>query len=158
MNWTYTEAASVVGSELWISITRAVARRGKVAFLTLCRLLQVHIHGRGVAEETDALLLLPLLRHLENQSLLIRPRYFLCSPRASCAPCSLWNPLSTSNTPLSAVEEATAVLSCALIGDAHQLAGVAGYCIARKCLWTAGSQQELVQRAACEASPVRNSL
>lgn len=29
-------------------------------------LLQVHIHGRGVSKETDALLLLPLLCHLEN--------------------------------------------------------------------------------------------
>lgn len=99
----------------------------------------------------------------KSKSLLIRPRHFLCvSSRgpstASCAPCSLGNPLSTSNTPLPAVEEATAAPSPALVGDVHQVAGVAGYCFARKKLWRAGSQRELVRRAAREASPVRNSL
>lgn len=48
MNRTYTEAASVVGSELWVSITPAAAR-GVGDPSDLCRLLRVHIHGRRVS-------------------------------------------------------------------------------------------------------------
>lgn len=48
MNRTYTEAASVVGSELGVRVTRAVAR-GVRDPSDLCWLLRVHIHRRRVS-------------------------------------------------------------------------------------------------------------
>lgn len=76
-----------------------LSRRGRDPPSSGRLLLQVHIHGRGVSKETDALLLLPLLRHLENEQVCSLGPAASCAsarPRACCARCLLRAPAASS--------------------------------------------------------------
>lgn len=157
MNRTYTtEAASAVGSELWVSIARAAARGGRRPSWLTPVAAGSHSRAEGARGDRCAVSASSAPSSGKSKSLLIRPRRFLCvsSPKDPALPpvvsaCSETRFLQTGlrRPPCRAPTEERGNHGS---GGVREGARAAGYCLARKGLGRA--------RRPAQISAARRSL